>query len=415
MDDSNAKARRVDGCGFEARLSAAKLAVLALFAALMLLVPPGRVLDFITEAEVEAGSLKEGAHSALFKQGGGQRTAPSTVGGTMPTEAEAIDARSQGLAGPLTAPGAGLADRPLSKLGAAVEASGRDQSILFNNDHELCGDEVVPAHEAARKTLALIAITYKSPRSLAASLETWQSGGLLDLADELVLFVNAPSKRDIDLGEQYGFRVMTTTEHNGNVMAGPALAYAVGNITSDYVLFMEKDFHLTQDRQTALREMWAGVWHLARGVEVYRLRGKTDHPAEGMPDCCHPGADGKPQCPFNTNWKSAGSFAEHMNWLFIYCDPDILQNANGRVAECAKEPRSLCFTSAESNWSNNPVLFGREWFNRRLRHTALFGENAFEDNRMLEFQVMLDWLTWRPPARICASYWGIFTHIEIDQ
>lgn len=23
-----------------------------------------------------------------------------------------------------------------------------------------------------------------------------------------------------------------------------------------------------------------------------------------------------------------------MNWLFIYCDPDILKNANGRVAKC---------------------------------------------------------------------------------
>jgi len=405
-DDASSKYRR-DACGCSAQLSLAKLAALAGFGALLMLFPPQDVVRFLAQARDETGTPGDGGHSRLFPRGGGQRTRPTVLGGagTTPEEQAVLD-KMDPESVPLSA---------TSKLGAAVLASGRDPTVTFDEEHELCGDDSVAAEVVAKKTIALIAITYKSPLSLGASMRTWRDNGLLDMVDERILFINAPSKADFDIGNEFGFKIMTTDEHGGNVMAGPALAYAVGNITSDYVLFMEKDFHLTADRNTALREMWAGVWHMARGVEVYRLRGKTDHPAEGMPDCCTALPDGKPSCPFNSGWRTAGSFADHMNWLFVFCDPDVVENANGRVVQCSPEPRSLCFTSAESNWSNNPVMFGRKWFNRRLRKTALEGENAFTDNRMLEFEVMLEWLPWRPPARICASYWGIFEHVEIDQ
>jgi len=162
---------------------------------------------------------------------------------------------------------------------------------------------------------------------------------------------------------------------------------------------------------------------MARGVDVYRLRGATDFPAEGMPDCCAPTPAGrKPNCPFQSAWKTAGSFADHMNWLRVYCDPDVVRNSDGRVVQCASDGtsdaqlgvRTLCYSSAESNWSNNPVVFRREWFNRRLRPIAL-SEECLTDNRLLEFKVMLDWLEWHPAASICSSFQGIFKHVEIDQ
>ena len=248
-------------------------------------------------------------------------------------------------------------------------------------------------------------------------MESWRRGGLLDLVDERMLFVNSPMDEDLAIAREYDFDVYTTPEREGNVMAGPALAYLVGNSSADYVLFMEKDFVLSADRVTTMRELFVGVQHLARGVDLYRLRGKTDHPAEGMPDCCEKPADpaAQPNCPFYSAWKSGGYFSDHMNWLYIFCDPDIMETANGRVAHCTREPAapdSYCFTSGESNWSNNPALFGREWFNEKLRGVALAD---FERNNMFEFNAMMDWLSWRPPAKICVSFQGIFTHLEIDQ
>lgn len=75
-------------------------------------------------------------------------------------------------------------------------------------------------------------------------------------------------------------------------------------------------------------------------------------------------------------------------------------------------PDSYCYTSGETNWSNNPVLFPRKWFHERLRQVAL---KDFERNNMFEFNVMLEWLAWKPPALVCSSMQGIFTHKEVDQ
>jgi hypothetical protein len=292
------------------------------------------------------------------------------------------------------------------------------------DDHYLCGDAANVAASAAaaeeavtRKTIALAAVTWRAPLSLRNSMESWRRGGLLDLVDERMLFVNSPTPEDLAIARDYEFDVYTTEERGGNVMAGPALAYLVGNSSADYVLFMEKDFVLSADRATTARELYVGVQHLARGVDLYRLRGKTDHPAEGMPDCCEKPADpaAPANCPFYSAWRSGGYFSDHMNWLYIFCDPDIMESANGRVAHCTREPAapdSYCFTSGETNWSNNPALFGREWFDEKLRAVALAD---YERNNMFEFNAMMAWLSWRPPAKVCVSFQGIFTHLEIDQ
>lgn len=38
------------------------------------------------------------------------------------------------------------------------------------------------------------------------------------------------------------------------------------------------------------------------------------------------------------------------------------------------------------------------------------GEKAWEQNNMFEFNVMMHWLAFRPPAKVCISWKGIFTH-----
>lgn len=65
--------------------------------------------------------------------------------------------------------------------------------------------------------------------------------------------------------------------------------------------------------------------------------------------------------------------------------------------------------------SNNPLIMSRDWFNEKIRTVAFEGENAFTVNAFFEFNVMLAWLAFRPPAKVCVSYKGIFAHHEVDQ
>ena len=252
------------------------------------------------------------------------------------------------------------------------------------DDHYLCGENAgVTEAEVLRKKLAIVVITWRAPLSLRHSLKTWSEGGLLELVDEKMLFINSPTQEDFDIAKEFDFDVYTTDERNGNVMAGPALTYLVGNTTADYVLFMEKDFALNAPKAVAARELYHGMFMMARGVDVYRLRGATDYPAEGMPDCCTPATP--PTCPYHSNWRSGGYFGDHMNWLLLWCQENPVEAANGRLAQCTDEPaapRALCFGSGDSNWSNNPLIMGKAWYLDRLKDVALHGEKAFTQNNM---------------------------------
>ena len=107
-----------------------------------------------------------------------------------------------------------------------------------------------------------------------------------------------------------------------------------------------------------------------------------------------------------------------MNWLHIFCDPDPLEQGFGRLARCAEEPAApttYCFGSSDSNWSNNPLIMNRDWFNEKIRDVAFHGEKAWEVNAFFEFNVMMAWLAFRPPAKVCVSLKGIFAHHEVDQ
>ena len=146
----------------------------------------------------------------------------------------------------------------------------KDRKLHDFYPHYLCGENPITQKDVDKLTLAIVAISYRAPLSLGNALRSWEKNGLHDIADEKVLFLNAPQPKDFELGEKYGYRIMTTKEHHGNIMAGPALAYAVGNLTSDIVLFMEKDFVLTADKETTMKEMYAGIEHIAHGVDAYR-------------------------------------------------------------------------------------------------------------------------------------------------
>jgi hypothetical protein len=293
------------------------------------------------------------------------------------------------------------------------------------DEHYLCGGPPVGEDAVLRHTLALAVVTYRAPKSLRNSLESWRAGGLLELVDERMMFING---RD-DGGEQaalaaeYGFDVYTTDERGGNVMAAGGIAYLAGNASADSILFKEKDFILTApDRPTVLRELHAAVHARARGVDAYRLRGRTDFPAEGMPDCCAPTPEGaKANCPYHDSWSGAGYFSSHQNWLRIFCAPDPVADGRGQVVQCTSAAApggtgvdSFAFSGGNSNWSNNPVIFGAGWFTERLRGVALSDE-VLAANNMFEFRVMMEMLPWRPAAKYALSLKGIFTHMEVDQ
>ena len=97
-------------------------------------------------------------------------------------------------------------------------------------------------------------------------------------------------------------------------------------------------------------------------------------------------------------------------------------NSSGRVAQCALAPARaapadvLCYTSADSCWSNNPTLLPRRWFRARLRRWMLENLEYFSQrSHYFELETTKSWVAWARPARVCATRRGLFRHREVDQ
>lgn len=137
--------------------------------------------------------------------------------------------------------------------------------------HVLVGLQLqVTEADVIKKKIAIAAISWRAPLSLRNSMESWRAGGLLDIVDERMIFLNSPTDEDRAIAAAFDFDVYTTEEHGGNVLVGAAMAYLVGNSSADYILVMEKDFVLSAPRDVTMREFYVGVQHLARGVDTYR-------------------------------------------------------------------------------------------------------------------------------------------------
>ena len=134
-----------------------------------------------------------------------------------------------------------------------------------------------------------------------------------------------------------------------------AFYHGLVRATSDYVLFLEKDFVAdTALSERAWREqLLTAITLLDQGAAVVRLRSRKDQGC-GTFRMCKDDAN-KP------NWQGASTMARRRNWWSFYC-ADWKKPGAGVVADCASgsAPLFRCFTSWDSNWSLNAVMVHRE-------------------------------------------------------
>jgi len=291
--------------------------------------------------------------------------------------------------------------------------------------------------------IGLVALSTKTPASLAASMGSWQSSGLLDLVgDEVVALLSEPLVAEVALAKHFGFEVVQARDViNGNrsssggsssgngirkgisdddddetergvvrqkVRASGANRFTIGSafyhalklLTSDYVLFLEKDFNVDDDdddegegdgdsgdtggdgsgdsgdgsssssvKVRLAEELASAAWLLDQGALLVRLRSRKDMGCSGFRTC--EGGANKPE------WGGQTTRARRRNWLSFYCqDPkEEAQMGASTVADCvggpsssqSQQPHFRCFSSRDSNWSLNAVMVHR----RAMLHQIL--------------------------------------------
>ena len=336
----------------------------------------------------------------------------------------------------------------------------------------------VPSLDAlAGLTGGLVVVSYDAPRSLEGAMASWAEGGLLDLVDDRVAFLNAPLPEEVALSLGHGFRVYTPAQgevapllarhrawlsqfdhhpasgafppvrnHAGDparpaTWVAPAQIMAYLEMATDIVIFAEKDYALAPAPvEHVVRSLLAAVAMIASNTAVVRLRRLDDENREALPDCCagvcgNSFSDFRQQC----------SWGSHLDWLAIFCDTaGVEARSKGAVKKCmdeggggggggarvaagaagvAVEPlRAYCFSMDHSGWSNNVAMFRREWWIAALGHGAVLTEG---DNGMFEVNMVMlcDYVPKKglgggadkhQRAGMCQLAPGIFVHKEFD-
>ena len=352
-------------------------------------------------------------------------------------------------------------------------------------------------------TVGLVVVSHAAPETFVRSVEGWSEGGLLGLFDDRVVVLSAPSPVEVSSALAAGFRVYTphaediagvvvrhrqwlsqfpgvfepgffppVFPYKGDprrpaTFVGPAQALAYLDMSTDLILFLEKDFVLRpgEPRVQLVRTLLAAVASVSAGTAAVLLRRLDDADyLEQTSNVCRNERD------TFSNFKSRCGWNTRDDFLALVCDTEGIEARAGdelRVclderptAHAATAPspvtnssssseiferrslpvllhrpddpdktgeqvtwvdplRSFCFTFDHMGWSNNPALFNRSWWLSALGHVAVMsgpgdgkgrGNGEFEMNAHLlcDFAGRHGFAT-----NVCQLHPGLFEHREV--
>ena len=136
----------------------------------------------------------------------------------------------------------------------------------------------MPTIANGNPSVGLGILSWKSNRTLRASLETHRAAGLLDLFDDALIFFQEIGDEDRALAAEFGLRAEGAEENLG-IMGG--MKRIAELLRTDYVLHLENDMLTTADSATLRRQLAAAVTNMESGAVKYtwlawRLQGETD-------------------------------------------------------------------------------------------------------------------------------------------
>lgn len=315
---------------------------------------------------------------------------------------------------------------PYNKLNYVMELTGPASSDVMDglnnrSRSRYCGHSSSTFTDTffRQKTLSIILLSHKTPRTLLNTLRTWKASGLLDMAYERIAILNEALPSEIAIAASHGFEVVQPKDIKGAKVSKPnlftiggAFFYGLKLIKSDYVLFMENDFKIdaSLSKKEIAMELLGGAGMLEKGAQVVRLMSRKYQGCGTFKDCVH-GAK---------NIEQPGLGDRRRNWYAFYCRG--YPKTEPHVGDCLDVPSYRCFTSWDSNWSLNAVMLKKsDMFDVKYK-TPLDGSMSMAEiglkcyNKQDKFESIMifdyKWAKWKVP--ICISYNGLFVHEEIE-
>ena len=195
-------------------------------------------------------------------------------------------------------------------------------------------------------TFCIACLSWRRPGILKQTLETYKANGFLKYANEKVVYFNQITNADRLVAQEYDFTIMGS---NRNVGIGRAFRTMACNTKSKFILFLENDFSLVESEENTVKQLDVCKKLLNDNISVIRLRHKNRH--------------GKPLYSKDA-WKRTGKMLNTHLLNLVHC---IDKDFPPEIEEKELDKIRYWYTTAKhANYTNNPTMYDREWFNDKV-------------------------------------------------
>ena len=190
-------------------------------------------------------------------------------------------------------------------------------------------------------------LSWHSGQVLVDTLTTYHNNGLFDMVNDVTILFQEASMQDVEIARHFGLDFMALQK---NIGIGQAFIRLTENAQQDYVLVLEHDWNLIEDKDTTYNILDRSYKAIEMGMDVVRLRHRKN--------------PGNPHFSFKHIGKELtyyddeiGATSPHLLDSVHWCEPDI------EFGDYIKKSEDMFWTTSRyGNWTNNPCLYKKQFY-----------------------------------------------------
>jgi PHD/YefM family antitoxin component YafN of YafNO toxin-antitoxin module len=190
-------------------------------------------------------------------------------------------------------------------------------------------------------------LSWHSGQVLVDTLTTYHNNGLFDMVNDVTILFQEVTEQDIQIATHFGLDFIGLQK---NIGIGQAFIRLTENAQSDYVLVLEHDWNLIEDKETTYKTLSQSISAIEMGLDVVRLR--------------HRHYPGIPHFSFQYQGRELEYYdkeiectSPHLLDSVHWCDP-----AEKFPEHIQKIGDMFHTTSRYGNWTNNPCLYKKQFY-----------------------------------------------------
>jgi len=242
----------------------------------------------------------------------------------------------------------------------------------------------------ATPSISIGILTHYAPKTLTHTLQTYRDKGLFDQTDDLFVMIqhSARQMEEKDVCDVYGIRSVLLPD-NGRMAWGFKALYE--HAKHDYILFLENDFVIS-GTSTETKKFFKTCRTFLKEGGVDLIRGRSRH---------NPGEPNWAVRMYKSLPHEILVNHTHLSESIYWCeDPDkVFPTRITRLSIEGSDPWYMT-TSQHCNYTNNPYICSKQFFQRAILPSIEFGKNLEKELTPI----------WSKQSYKCVFGPGLFTH-----